>query len=131
MAKHDELSLVTGIFSNFSQFVAIIWWTEEFTYNYFSDCLNIIRTYSLIQLIFSTEATEGSLLDDGESVLKISSLLPTVVFCSAQPHAPLWRSICQSVQGACNKTFHVIVNVGFPLNRTARQLESNIRKCVG
>jgi hypothetical protein len=53
-------------------------------------------------------------------MLKNSSLLPTVVFCSAQPHAPLWSSICQSVQSACSKTCHVIVTVSFPLNRMAR-----------
>jgi hypothetical protein len=55
------------IFSNFSQFVTIFWQAEEFSYNYFSDCFIIACSYSLIQFIFCTEATEGSPLDDGEN----------------------------------------------------------------
>jgi hypothetical protein len=98
------------IFSNFSQFVAVIWWAEEFSCSYFPDCFIIVRSYSLIQFIFCTEATEGSPLDGGESDAQkfLSSTYCCILF-----------------QSACSKPCHVIVNVSFPLNRTAMQLEGN------
>ena len=121
MAKHAELSSVM-IYSFFSRFVAVIWRAKEFSCNYFSDCFIIVRIYSLIRFVLCTEVLVERLM------LKNSSLLPTVIFRSAQPHAPLWRSIHHAVQSACSKTCHVIVTISFPLNRTARQLEVNIRK---
>jgi len=72
------------IFSNFSHFVAIIWQAEEFSCNYFSDCFIITCSYSLIQFIFCTEATEGSPLDDGEDAQKfLSSTYCCILLCTA------------------------------------------------